>query len=135
MRFVIFQVNSDFLINHLTKNFYTRHLAPLSSFQKICAVHRRCFQNHPLFTNFSSNVYLFSQWKTCAIFQINTKLIIKQNINFFTQETLYLSFISKNKLALSITNVFRNIHFGHFFTIVKRVSFVIFQVNADILII
>ena len=33
VRFVIFQVNIDFLINQLTKHFNTRHLTPLPSFK------------------------------------------------------------------------------------------------------
>ena len=45
----------------------------------------------------------------CALFQINTDLlVIYQNINISTQQTLTLSFISKNKLALLIANFFRN---------------------------
>ena len=42
----------------------------------------------------------------CAIFQINTKLLVTYwNINIFTQEILYPSIIWK-KLALSIANAF-----------------------------
>ena len=45
----------------------------------------------------------------CALFQINTDLlVIYQNINISTQQTLTLSFISKNKLALLVANFFRN---------------------------
>ena len=45
----------------------------------------------------------------CALFQINTDLlVIYQNINISTQQTLTLSFISKNKLAFLIANFFRN---------------------------
>ena len=50
-----------------------------------------------------------SQLMRCALFQINTDLlVIYQNINISTQQTLTLSFISKNKLALLIANFFRN---------------------------
>ena len=59
---------------------------------KARVLHRRCFQN----LHFLLHFYQFSQWMRYAIFQINTNLlIIQQNINIFTQETLYSSFISK----------------------------------------
>ena len=50
--------------------------------------------------------FYFSKWMRCAIFQINTKLLVTYwNINIFTQEILYPSIIWK-KLALSIANAF-----------------------------
>ena len=67
----------------------------------------------------------------CAIFQININLIIYRNINFFTKGTFYHSF--EEKLALSITNIFRNIHFlPHFHCF--SLGFAISQINTDFLI-
>ena len=72
----------------------------------------------------------------CAIFQINTNLLItERNINIFAQETLYLSFILKKILALSIANIIQNIHFSpHFHYFYQWVRFLIFQINTDFLI-
>ena len=59
----------------------------------------------------------------CALFQINTDLlVIYQNINISTQQTLTLSFISKNKLALLIANFFRNIQFLPHFPLLLTVN-------------
>ena len=66
-----------------------------------------------------------SQLMRCALFQINTDLlllVIYQNINISTQKTLTLSFISKNKLALLIANFFRNIQFLPHFLLLLTVN-------------
>ena len=112
MRFVIILVNADFLINQLTKYFYTWHLMLLLCYKKnICNLDHRTesYRNIHFLTRF----YHFSQWIRRAILQINTDLlVIYQNINSSTQETLYPSFILKKKMALSIASVFRNLpHF------------------------
>ena len=53
---------------------------------------------------------------SCTIFQRNTDLlIIYQNINNFTQETLYPSFISKKNGMVSIANFFWNNNFFQYF--------------------
>ena len=62
VRYVIFQVNADFLINQLTKHFYTRHLTPLLHLKKKIALSsEECFRNiyfsphfHHIFTRFST---------------------------------------------------------------------------------
>ena len=62
---------------------------------------------------------------SCTIFQRNTVLlIIYQNINKFTQETLYPSFISKKKKnrMVSIANFFWNNHFFSIFSLFLKVG-------------
>ena len=77
------------------KIFYTWHLMLLLCYEKnICNLHHRTesYRNIHFLTRF----YHFSQWIRCAIFRVNTDLLVKyQNINSSTQETLYLSFILK----------------------------------------
>ena len=59
---------------------------------------------------------------SCTIFQRNTDLlVIYQNINNFTQETLYPLLFLK-KMAVSITNVFRNNHFFPIFSLFLKVG-------------
>ena len=48
VRFVIFQINTKFQINHLKKYFYTLHLSLIS--RKKSALYRRNFQKQVLFT-------------------------------------------------------------------------------------
>ena len=61
--------------------------------------------------HFLQHAYQFSQCMKWAIFQINADfLMIYQNINILTHETLYPFFYQK-KLALFTVNVFQNIHF------------------------
>ena len=70
------------------KTLYTPPLL-LKGFALSVAEYFRNFQ-------FLQHFYYFTQWMRCAIFQINTNLLItERNINIFTQETLYSSFISK----------------------------------------
>ena len=53
MSFVIFQINTNLLINQLNKIFlHKTPYAPPSFQQKTCALHCRCFQKYPLFTIF-----------------------------------------------------------------------------------
>ena len=76
--------------------FYTRHQLKLFLHAiKIFAFSIAAFfRNIHILTHF----YYFSQWIRCAIFQINTNLLlIYQNINIFTQETLYLFIIWKKR--------------------------------------
>ena len=62
----------------------------------------------------------FSQWIRCAIFQINTNLlIIQRNINIFTQDTLYLSFISKKIGAFHCKRFPKHIPFTTFSLFLK----------------
>ena len=107
--FVTFQVNPDFLINQLTKYFYTRQLTPFLYFkEKFVLSIPESFRN----IQFLPHFYYFSQWMMCAIFHINSnRLIIQHNINIFTQDTSYPFFISKKKLAVPVANVFRSIQF------------------------
>ena len=56
----------------------------------------------------------------CVIFHINTNLlIIQQNINIFTQETLYPSVTSKRNQRSPSKKFFETSTFYHFFTIFK----------------
>ena len=90
MRFVIFQVNTDLLMNHLKEYFYTRHPTRVLHLRKILLSIADVSRNIHILRQF----YWFSLWVRCAIFQINTNLLIsEQNINIFTQETLFSFFI------------------------------------------
>ena len=86
------------------------------SFQKNSALHRRCFQKHPFFTTF----YQLSRWIRCAMFQINTNLlIIQQNINIFSQKTLYLCLIWKRIGALHRKRFLKHPFFAIFLLFLK----------------
>ena len=81
VRIVIFQINTDFLINQLTKYFYTRHLTLLKVVLSIAEGFRKA--------DFLPHIYLISWRMRCAIFQINTDLVkVYEHINIFKQETL-----------------------------------------------
>ena len=90
-------------------DFYPRNLTPLLHFNKKDMLFiAEDFRN----IYFLQHFYQFSQWMRCEIFQINTDILTnQQSINIFTQEALQFSFILIKKLALSIANVFGNIHF------------------------
>ena len=65
--------------------FWTRHFAPLLQYVAL-----------PI-----STFYELGQWLECVIFQINTNFLIsQQNINSFTQETLYLFILTRTFGAL-----------------------------------
>ena len=56
MRFVIFQVNADFLINQLTKYFYARHLTRLLYFKK---KKKKGLFNKDVFKNIHFSLYFY----------------------------------------------------------------------------
>ena len=65
MSFVIFQINTNLLINQLNKIFlHKTPYAPPSFQQKTCALHCRCFQKYPLFTTF---LLVFTVNEVCYI--------------------------------------------------------------------
>ena len=106
VRFVIFQVNADVLINQL-KFFYTRYLTHLLFQIKVCVLHRRCFWNHPLFTT----ILVFTVDEVCYIsykYQPPNNLAKRQ---YFYARDFTFFFHLERKLALSIVKVFRSIHF------------------------
>ena len=110
MRFVVFQINTEFLINQLQKYLYRKHLTlPLHSNKNFVLSIAQVFRN----IHFLPHDNYFSQWIKCAWFQINTDLLTKDFISF-------LHF--KKKLALFIGNVFRNIHFLPHFPLLLTVS-------------
>ena len=111
----MFQKNTDFLINQLKNLFIQDTLYPsFISKKKFTFPMVKDFRN----IQFLPHFYQFLQWLRCAIFQININLlVIQQNINIFTQETLYTSFNLKKKLALSIETFFETSIFYHIFTI------------------
>ena len=97
VRFAIFQTNTGFIVNQL-KPVFTQTLYTLLHFKKEFTI-----SILEVFTNIKClpHLYQFSQWMRCAIFQINTNLlVIQQNINIFAKETLYPSFISKKKIGV-----------------------------------
>ena len=77
------------------------------------------------FRNFQFLPFLyFTQWMRCAIFQINANLLItERNINIFTQETLYSSFISKKNWRSPS---------GTFFEISTSTSFSLFLTVSEV---
>ena len=80
----MFQANADFLINQLTKYFYTRNLTPFLYFKKkIVLFIADAFKNIHLSLYF----YYFSQWLRCAILQIKTSLLVSREI--FETSTFY----------------------------------------------
>ena len=88
MRFLIFQINTDFLIDQLEKYFYTRHLTLLLHSKKTFLL---SIPDVFWKINFLPHFNLLSQRMRCAIFQINTDLLkIYEHINIFTQEALTL---------------------------------------------
>ena len=110
MRFVVFQINTEFLINQLQKYLYRKHLTLLLHSNKNFVLSiAQVFRN----IHFLPHDNYFSQWIKCAWFQINTDLLTKDFISF-------LHF--KKKLALFIGNVFRNIHFLPHFPLLLTVS-------------
>ena len=94
VRFVIFQINTDFLINQLQKYFY----AIISQNTLHCSfipTKRSCSRSQGFRKiDFLPHFYLILERMRCAIFQINADLVkVYEHINTFTQETLQLSFI------------------------------------------
>ena len=73
--------------------FYTGDFISLLHFKKNCRFSSQKFFETSTFYHMPTS---FSQWKRCAVFQIKIdRLVIYQNLNIFTQETFYPSFISK----------------------------------------
>ena len=76
--------------------------------QKICAVHRRCSYKHPLFTIF---LIVFTVDEVCYISNKHQPFNnLAKHQYFYTRDFISLRHFEK-RLALSIANVFRNIHF------------------------
>ena len=73
--------------------FNTRHFTLLFHLKKNdCAFHRTRFRN----IQFLPRAQQFTQWMRCVKFKISTYLlVIYQQINIFTRDTLYPSFIPK----------------------------------------
>ena len=73
------------LIDQLKKRFYTRYLRLFLHFKTTVLYIAEAFTN----IHFLPHFYLFSRRMTCAIFRINTNLlVIQEHINIFTQEVL-----------------------------------------------
>ena len=91
------------------KYFYARHLTLfLHGIIKLALSIAESFKN----IHFLPNFYQFSWRLRCAILQRKTNLLIQQNINIFTQETLRLSLIRNwrcPRQAFSETSIFYNI--------------------------
>ena len=103
MRFVIFQLNTDFLINQLTKCFYTRHLNASFISKTICALHRRIFWKGPLFTTF---LVFLTVDEVCYISNKNQLNNLAKRQYFYTRGFTSLLHLEK-KLALFIAKLFR----------------------------
>ena len=82
--------------------------------------------------HFLPHLYQFSQCIRCAIFQINTNLlIIQQNINIFTQVTLHHLF--KKNCVLHHRIFWDPLLFNHIFT--KWMRCAIYQIKINLLVI
>ena len=105
MRFVIFQVNADFLINQLTKHFYTRHLTLLLYFTKELALSiAESFKNIHFFSTF---LLVFTVDGVCYISnkkQPPNNLAKRQY--FYTRDFISLLHFER-KLVLFIAKPFR----------------------------
>ena len=119
-------------INHA--NIFTQDTYTLTSFQKkfalsIAQVFRKI---HIL-----PHVYQFSQWMRCAVFQINTDLLVKyQHVSIFTYEALHPSFTSK-KIWYHPLRKFLEIStfIAHTYQFSLQMRCSIFQINTDHLVI
>ena len=101
-------------MNHLKEYFYTRYPTRVLHLRKILLSIADVSRNIHILRQF----YWFSLWVRCAIFQINTNLLIsEQNINIFTQETLFLFFILEKWLRFLSESYFEKFIFYHIFTI------------------
>ena len=107
--------NKYWLPNKWDKIFYTKHLILLlHSNKKFVLSIAQVFKN----THFLPHVNYFSQWMRCAIFQIKTNLlVIYQDINIFTKETLYPSIIWKKNWRSRLLAFFETSTFYHIFTV------------------
>ena len=103
MRFVIFQINRDFLIIQPTKYFYTRNLTPVLYFKKNCALHVRIFEKYPLFTTF---LLVLIVNEVCNITNKKQPPSNLGKYQYFYTRDLISSTHFERKLALSIANAF-----------------------------
>ena len=122
-------------LNNLAKRqyFYTIEFISLLHFEKklehsIAKVFRN-IHFLPLFR--------YSQkWKRFAPFQINGDFLIIQETKYFYTRHLPFSFYFEKKIALSISESFRNIHFLlHFHYSWQWIRSAIFKINTNLLII
>ena len=92
-----------------------------------------CFNNEILFsTRFSTT---FSTIFSTIFENIKIGILVPFWATIFAQDTLNSSFISK-KIALSIADAFRNIHFlPHFYQFSEWIRCTICKINANLLII
>ena len=131
----MFQVNADFLINQLTKYFYTRHLTLPPYFTKKFALSiAESFKN----IHFLPHFYQFSEWMNCTMFQIKTNFQTgQQNIYYFKQKTLHTIKISvfhrrgsrQHSLFIIFSLVLR---MGKVFNITNKYQCLISQLKAYI---
>ena len=105
VRFVIFQINTKFQINHLKKYFYTLHLSLIFK-KKECSVSQKFRETCTFYNRFK-----LSQWVRCATFQTNTSLISLKKINIFGTGALYPSFILRNNCCCSLKRFFETFNF------------------------
>ena len=121
MRCAIFQINTNLLITQRNINIFRQETLFPPSFQiKIYAVHRRIFQKYRLFT--AILVFLTVE-EVCYIsnkYQPPYDLVQPQY--FYTRDFILSLLHFEKKLALSIANVFLNIHFLPLFSLFLKVS-------------
>ena len=116
---MIFQINTDFLINQLQKYFYTKHLTLLfHSNKKVVLSIAEGFRT----IDFLPHFYLTLKMMRCAIFQINTDLVKGyEHINMLHKRLYNLpsfgrfsqdmsSFFFLKQFLVSVIEVFRSIH-------------------------
>ena len=108
MRFVIFQINTDFLINQL-KNIFTQdtlNSAFVSKIQIVLSI-VEAFGHINLIPHFN----VFTTDEVCNISNKEQPPSNSGKCQYFYTRDFTSLFHFKKKLAPSITNVFRNIHF------------------------
>ena len=129
---MIFQINTDFLINQLAKYFCTRNITPLLYFEKEFALFiADVFRNIHFLPYFW---VLFTVDEVCYISnQYQAPNNLAKHQYFYTRD--YIPPLFRKKMAISTTKVFRNIYslplFHHF---KNWARFVLFQVNTNFLI-
>ena len=109
MTFLIFQVNADFLINQVTKYFYTRHFTSLVYFKKIfCSPPQNLLET-------STFYHILTMFKVIEVCNISSncwllnisanKIFLHKNLRSPSQILLEISFFFPFLLVLTVDKV------------------------------
>ena len=107
-RFVIFQINTDFLINQL-QNIFTLDTwhCPFLPTRNLCSLSHKFLETS---TFYQMPTSFHCDWGLQYFKQIPTSKQYTKTLTFL-QKRIYIFLLFGKKLALSIANVFWNIHF------------------------